>query len=413
MSVSTAAAAESPVLPRLEHAAVWGLLAFVAVLQLSVAASASLLTLTLGLWAGVAIGRREQLELPAIFWPLLTYALITMISVAFSIDPVASLRDSKEVLLFLVVPLVYRLARGRWASTMATVIITVGACTAVFGIVQYGILEYDNLGQRPQGTMGHYMTYSGLLMLVIGLAAARLLFGTHDRMWAALVLPALVVALTLTFTRSAWVGACVGVSLLLVLKDFRLLAAAPVLAAVVVVLAPPGVTDRVYSMFDLQDPTTRDRFAMARAGVRMVQDHPLTGVGPDMVQEVYGDYRDVGAVNEITPHLHNVPLHIAAERGLPALAVWLWFVAVAVRELFRGLRRSELRALSAGGLAALASMLAAGMFEYNFGDSEFLMLLLVLLTLPAAAAYQAAGDHASVVRPSDQAHPRPHPATSA
>ncbi|MEE8128974.1 MAG: O-antigen ligase family protein, partial [Vicinamibacterales bacterium] len=291
MSVSTAAAAESPVLPRLEHAAVWGLLAFVAVLQLSVAASASLLTLTLGLWAGVVIGRREQLELPAIFWPLLTYALITMISVAFSIDPVASLRDSKEVLLFLVVPLVYRLARGRWASTMATVIITVGACTAVFGIVQYGILEYDNLGQRPQGTMGHYMTYSGLLMLVIGLAAARLLFGTHDRMWAALVLPALVVALTLTFTRSAWVGACVGVSLLLVLKDFRLLAAAPVLAAVVFVLAPPGVTDRVYSMFDLQDPTTRDRFAMARAGMRMVQDHPLTGVGPDMVQEVYGDYR--------------------------------------------------------------------------------------------------------------------------
>ena len=33
----------------------------------------------------------------------------------------------------------------------------------------------------------------------------------------------------------------------------------------------------------------------------------------------------------------------------------------------------------------MASMLAAGMFEYNFGDSEFLMLLLVLLTLPLAA----------------------------
>jgi hypothetical protein len=31
-------------------------------------------------------------------------------------------------------------------------------------------------------------------------------------------------------------------------------------------------------------------------------------------------------------------------------------------------------------------MLAAGLFEYNFGDSEFLMLLLVLVTLPAAAA---------------------------
>ena len=30
-------------------------------------------------------------------------------------------------------------------------------------------------------------------------------------------------------------------------------------------------------------------------------------------------------------------------------------------------------------------MLAAGLFEYNFGDSEFLMLFLVLVTLPFAA----------------------------
>ena len=29
-------------------------------------------------------------------------------------------------------------------------------------------------------------------------------------------------------------------------------------------------------------------------------------------------------------------------------------------------------------------MLAAGMFEYNFGDSEFLMMFLVLITLPFA-----------------------------
>ena len=32
------------------------------------------------------------------------------------------------------------------------------------------------------------------------------------------------------------------------------------------------------------------------------------------------------------------------------------------------------------------AMLAAGMFEYNFGDSEFLMLFLILVTLPFAAA---------------------------
>jgi hypothetical protein len=36
-------------------------------------------------------------------------------------------------------------------------------------------------------------------------------------------------------------------------------------------------------------------------------------------------------------------------------------------------------------MAATAAMLAAGLFEYNFGDSEFLMLYLVLITLPFAA----------------------------
>ena len=41
--------------------------------------------------------------------------------------------------------------------------------------------------------------------------------------------------------------------------------------------------------------------------------------------------------------------------------------------------------LVATALAAFASMLAAGMFEYNFGDSEFLMLFLLLVTLPFAA----------------------------
>ena len=35
-------------------------------------------------------------------------------------------------------------------------------------------------------------------------------------------------------------------------------------------------------------------------------------------------------------------------------------------------------------LASVVAMLAAGLFEYNFGDSEFLMSLLILVTLPFA-----------------------------
>ena len=374
---------------KLEVAALTSLLCFVAALQISIAASGILLTIALGLWIALLVAERERPSAPPFFGALVVYAALTMVAVAFSLDRGISIVDSKEVLLFLVVPVVYRLARGQRAQTVATIIVTVGAASAVFGIVQYGILEYDTLGQRPRGAMGHYMTYSGLLVLVIALAGGRLLFDKRERIWSALVMPALLVALALTLTRSAWVGACAALGLLCVVKDLRLIAVLPVLAALFIAFAPPRLTDRLYSTFDLQDPTNRDRVAMARAGVRMVEDHPLTGVGPDVVKEVYPDYREASAVQDNNPHLHNVPLHIAAERGLPALLVWLGFLVLVVRDLIGRLKAPDTTGLAAAGLAAVAGMLAAGMFEYNFGDSEFLMLFLVLITLPHAAAQGA------------------------
>lgn len=371
----------------LEVAALIFFLGFVAALQISIAASGILGTIALGLWIALLVAARERPSAPPFFGALVVYAALTMVAVAFSLDRGISIVDSKEVLLFLVVPAVYRLARGQRAQTVATIIVTVGAASAVFGVMQYGILEYDTLGQRPRGAMGHYMTYSGQLVLVIALAGGRLLFDKRERIWSALVMPALLVALALTLTRSAWVGACAALALLCVLKDLRLIAVLPVLAALFITFAPPQLTDRLYSAFDLQDPTNRDRIAMVRAGVRMVEDHPLTGVGPDLVKEVYPEYRDAGAVQENNPHLHNVPLHIAAERGLPALVVWLGFLVLVVRDLVGRLKAPDTAGLAAAGLAAVVGMLAAGMFEYNFGDSEFLMLFLVLITLPHAAAH--------------------------
>ena len=68
-------------------------------------------------------------------------------------------------------------------------------------------------------------------------------------------MPALVVALALTFTRSAWVGVCVGVSLLFVLKDFRLTALLPVVVALLFALAPDRITDS--HALDLRPAATR------------------------------------------------------------------------------------------------------------------------------------------------------------
>jgi O-antigen ligase len=379
--------------PTFERVTAALLLGFAAALQVSIALAHVLLTAVLISWVLLRVRTRARPLAPAFFLPLAVYAGLTLLSSIFSVDPVTSLVDSKQLVLLAIVPAVYDIARGPRAATVVDVIISVGAVSALVGIVQYGVLHYDNLGQRPQGALTHYMTYSGVLMLVIAAAAARLVFGARDRIWPALVMPALVVALALTFTRNAWIGACVAVGLLFVLKDFRLTGLLPVVLAILFVVAPEGLVNRLTSTFNAQDPANQDRFAMIEVGTLMVRDHPLTGVGPNMVPRVYNEYRPDYAVNETNPHLHNVPLQIAAERGVPALAVWIWFVGavtIALVRLFRRARASAdehaTRVLSAAALASVGGMLAAGLFEYNFGDSEFLMLFLVLITLPFAAS---------------------------
>ena len=389
---------------KLESAAYYALLGVAAAVQLSIAAADILLGLTALLWLALIARGRERIEVPAMFWPLAAYAAMTLVSTAFSINPAVSLRDDKQLLLFAIVPIAYRLLRGERAVRAVDVIITVGAVSAAIGIVQFGILKFDDLGQRPRGSLGLYMTYSGQLMLIACLAAARIMFRKQDRVWPLLIMPALVVALVTTLSRNAWVGACAGIGLLFLIRDFRLIALLPVLAALFFVFAPARISDRLWATFQVTqtrratETTTasvlsnQDRLAMVRSGFRIIKDHPLTGVGPDMLIQVYPVYRDRRAVSQLNPHLHNVPLQIAAERGLPALAIWLWFVFTLVRDFMRQRRTSveAWRFLPNAGLACVVAMLAAGLFEHNFGDSEFLMLFLLIITLPYAALRAAA-----------------------
>lgn len=394
MTATSIAAARSDGLDRAAYLAV---LAFAAALQVSIAAANILLGLTAILWLALVVTRRERIEVPTFFWWLGAYAGWTLVASLFSVDPATSFRDSKQLVLFAIVPIAYRLLRGDRSLVAIDVVISVAALSAAIGIIQFGILKWNTPDQRPQGALGMYMTYSGQLMLVACLAVARILFWPKDRAWPLLVLPALLFALTVTLSRNAWVGAGAGIGLLLLFRDFRLLGILPVLLALFVAIAPQHITERLTHSFSVQ-PTAegsatttatvqsnQDRVAMAKSGLRMIQDRPITGVGPDMVMELYPVYRDRSAVKQLAVHLHNVPLQIAAERGIPALLIWIGFVVVLVRGYFARHPVATWTFLSNAGLACVAAMLAAGMFEYNFGDSEFLMLFLLLVTLPYAA----------------------------
>ena len=370
---------------RLDAAGFWLLAASLGVVQFNLLTAQVLFGLSAlaGIWLLVRGAARPVW--PSFFVPLLVYALLTLVSAAFSIAPVASFKDSRQLLLFLMVPLTAHYARGTRAMRTLDIIIAVGAAGALIGIVQWAMLGYDSLDRRPEGPLSHYMTYSGVLMLVTCAAVARLVFHQREWIWPAIAVPALLVALRSTLTRNAWLGGAAGVAALLALRNWKLALLAPAVALALLFLAPGDIRTRAMSMVDPSDPSNRDRVTMVHVGIGMIRDHPLWGVGPEMVQVQYERYRPADYVNPVNPHLHNVPLQIAAERGLIALAAWLWFFVAAVIDALARVRRGEAPAVSAAAFASLVAMLVAGMFEYNFGDSEFLMLLLGLISLPFAS----------------------------
>ena len=98
----------------------FGLLGFVSALQFSIAAANVFLGLSLLMWLVQAITTR-RLEVPRFFYPLAAYAALTLISAAFSDDPNASFVDSKQLVLFLVVPMVYELAHDTKAAFVVQV----------------------------------------------------------------------------------------------------------------------------------------------------------------------------------------------------------------------------------------------------------------------------------------------------
>jgi O-antigen ligase len=350
--------------------------------------------------------RRLQFRMPPYFPWVLAFLAAVLLSIAFSQDAIASVRYLKKFSRFLLAGLVFTYFSTRHVRGTCKALILLLGASAVHGILQYFWLKEVDLLHRITGFMSHWMTFSGQLMLAATALSAWMLFdlGVPGRSpeaqrgaaamfrrlapWG-LVLALLLFALVLSMTRNAWLGCLVGLATLLAVRSWRLSVAGAVAVVLVFLLLPAPFKERFYSGFNRQDTTTRVRLELLHTGVNIVKAHPWTGVGPRLVRRVYPQYR----VTQEFPgwayqHLHNDAVQIAAEMGLIALAVWLaLWAAVAwglVRVGRRALENGDLfvRSLALGGLASLAAFLTAGFFEYNFGDSEVLILLLFLVTAP-------------------------------
>jgi putative inorganic carbon (HCO3(-)) transporter len=345
---------------------------------------------------------KAKLRLPRIWLPLGLFLLITLVSLAFSGDMAGGLPQVRKIYVYSMLLVVFSLFRDmRLIRRLVLCWAGVGALVAARGIVQFAnkVAEASALGknfneyyepERITGFMSHWMTFGGQEMFVLLLLTAYLFWSPSARkrgFWFCLFcFAALCAALLLGYTRSIWVAT--GVAGLYLVWNWKrsLVLLAPVVLLIGFLVAPPTLTVRVRSIFHAKD--NQFRLVIWRAGIEMVKAHPWLGMGPEQVnRKAVEKYRPADIPLPLPigwyGHLHNIYLHYAAERGIPAMLILVWMLLMMLSDFWKALRLlppgpDERRFVLQGAIAVILATMVAGLFELNLGDSEVLTMFLIV-----------------------------------
>lgn len=348
--------------------------------------------------------RQWNKPLPRATLPILCWIAWTLVSMFVNGHIQDGFPQVKKFIWFAMLFVVYY-ALSELRPIRATVFAFAAAASAssLWGFVQFARkyhaarLQHQDfytfyVASRITGFMGHWMTFSGQMMMALMLLGALLLLSRENKGKLWLILAGVIIAagLFLAETRSMWGGAVAGALYLIWFSGRRwLLLAIPAVAVLLYAANPFSARERMISIVRPHgDVDSNEHRAVLRIiGAQMIRAHPIFGVGPDEVANVYQNYIPPTVPRPLPTgfygHLHNIYYHYAAERGLPALAFLLWFLLGSVWEFAVALRRtppeSEVRWILHGAIAVVIAVMFGGYFELNLGDSEVLAMFLAVL----------------------------------
>jgi O-antigen ligase len=310
-------------------------------------------------------------------------------------------------LLFPLVPIFMR--RQKRLSSIYTAVFAIALISSIVGIsLRFTDIKGNDLLHRICGLVSHWMTYSGLLMLALILLIAYGLRAKWRRFFLWVPVAALIsLAIALSLTRNTMLGVYIGIFVIIALalffekkKRFTVFFVSYILlSAVLYFSAPVSMKQRFRSGLDPEDTTTRTRIELVDTSLRMIKDNLWFGVGgPDNVYQEALKYRNHNEFPDwLYQHMHDNFLQITAEKGIPGLLIWLWLMVQFAWDSLRTYRfarsdsfplgeesRWEATLVSSAALGSWAALMAAGLFEYNFGDSEVLTLFLFIMSAPYA-----------------------------
>ncbi len=331
-------------------------------------------------------------ECPGYFKYFLLYILFTLISTIFSLNPLVSIKDNKELVIFLLIPIFILIinSKKRLIYSIFTVLIS-SLISSFIGIFitlnRYIILKQGpSLDHRLKGITSHWMTYSGLLMLAFVFFFIYFFYEKtkKKKLFIFISLIFILTSILFSLTRSVWIGIIVSLSAFIIYYKPKVLYFAIPIVLVLVIVLPKSVQNRFTSIFDMDNATNKDRIFMYETGFNIFNKYPLFGIGANNLnKKVYKENMPEEAKN-INPHLHNNFLQVLIERGIITLiSLILAFISIfinLIKKIKNSLNLEKL--VPIGVLFVFISFVVAGFFEYNFGDSEIKFFIFYFLSIP-------------------------------
>lgn len=387
------------------------LLGLAATLPLSIALAETFTYTALIVWAyGLARGwARPSLRTPYLA-PILAFGLLSAVSYGWSIRPEVTLGRVYRLSMWLTVPAWAAAFDGNGLSGWRKAALP-AACLAL-GVVALGLHDlvrvpievargtalFDTGNMRdPQFFMvGMALLWgAGPALFRVAFADRRGLAARAAWLWRIALLLS-ILGLVLHFKRGVWLSC--GMTLLgmsLWAGQYRRVLAIALCATALLLL--PQARERLDGL--------RGEELSLRTGGRMtlwtqVAPNALRrfphGVGYGAVRhEDFGAWYD-GYIQPDLNHLHNNLLEVTLETGRVGAGLWLAWMGLTLFLLGRDARRRAAdpdRGLALGAFGAFVGLMLNGLVEYNFGDSEILLLMAVLMGLSAMAGTGAETAH--------------------
>ena len=273
-------------------------------------------------------------------------------------------------------------ARGLTWSLLVSgyAIATIAILQSAFGLLGGGYFHTANTTIiRPDVTLANPDFLGIFLAMLLPVAFAKLISRRPitTRALAANLVIVLFFGLLASFTRAAWIGAIIGVVVVLVLRRGRFHVWPFVLSACVLVVGfaivagsaaarpssgasgiGPALIARIASIGDLKSGTSNERIATWGDTLPLIASRPILGYGPDTFGLVYPQFQTVNQHFVLWDKPHQDALGVAASQGIIGLLAYIWILVAVVRAFWRGRNQRGAVALFAGWVAYVVSIQA-------------------------------------------------------